>query len=361
VLGQHEGDTEALDYVDEDQQSAGQHRRHDDRHGHGPEGAPARGAEILPGLLDRDVDRLERRQGGKDDEGKERHVEDNGHSGHAVDRGEGDADVAQEARDDSGTAEQQHERIRRDEGREHKRQGGQRQEQRFARDWQAGEAEGQRHAQRDGQQCGLNAEDQAVGQAAEIETARQHAGIVRKRKVRAGAVEEARAEDVEQRVEQEQGEEAQGQDRDSQRERVAAGDGDHRRNTVMRRGSYAAAIRPRAFNSSGSTSRLATRSMAPFPIWSSMRVMAPRNSIGPRPASNTLQPGGGVSPVSSRRMVSGLSEKLTVSLSLASPTARNSCWPTRMRSASPSRPARVPLSRLVVPMNSATNGVAGVR
>ncbi len=42
-----------------------------------------------------------------------------------------------------------------------------------------------------------------------------------------------------------------------------------------------------------------------------MRVMAPRNSIGPRPASNTLQPGGGVSPVSSRRMVSGLSEKLT--------------------------------------------------
>ena len=109
--------------------------------------------------------------------------------------------------------------------------------------------------------------------------------------MRAGAVEEARAEDVEQRVEQEQAEEGEGQDRDGQRERVAAGDGDHRRNTVMRRGSYAAAMRPRAFSSSGSTSRLATRSMAPFPIWSSMRVMAPRNSTGPRPASNTLQPG----------------------------------------------------------------------
>ena len=89
-----------------------------------------------------------------------------------------------------------------------------------------------------------------------------------------------------------------------------------RRNTVMRRGSYAAAMRPRAFSSSGSTSRLATRSMAPFADLELDAGDARRGTrSGPRPASNTLQPGGGVSPVSSRRMVSGRSEKLTVSLS----------------------------------------------
>ena len=60
-------------------------------------------------------------------------------------------------------------------------------------------------------------------------------------------------------------------------------------------------------------------------------------------------------------MVSGLSEKVTVSLSLASAPRRGTPLTHPMRSASPSRPATVPLSRLVVPMNSAANGVAGVR
>ena len=148
--------------------------------GHGPEGAPARGAEILPGLLDRDVDRLERRQGRKDDEREQRHGEDDGHPRHAVDRGEGDADVAQQARDDAGAPEQQHERIGRDEGRQHKRQRGQRQQQPICPGSAGGR--GRRPAARRrrwSDSVDRTPRIRLLLEAAEIETARQHAGVVR--------------------------------------------------------------------------------------------------------------------------------------------------------------------------------------
>ena len=77
---------------------------------------------------------------------------------------------------------------------------------------------------------------ETVAEAAEIEMARQHAGVIGECENLAAAVEKTRAENIEQRIEQEQPEEREGQHRDRQRKGIAAGD-DHARNTVMRRGS----------------------------------------------------------------------------------------------------------------------------
>jgi hypothetical protein len=217
VLGEHEGDAEILQRVHEDEKRAGEHRRHHDRQDHRPPGAPARGAEILPGLLDRDVDRLERRQGRQQDIGKERQRVDDDEAGRAVDRIERDADGMQGLRDDPGAAEEEDERIGADERGQDERQGRQGEKDRLAGDPDAGKAEGERHADQRGDDGGDRADGEAVAEGALIEWAAENAQVIVRRDMRAGGVEDARLEDAEERVNEEEAEKGERQQRDDER------------------------------------------------------------------------------------------------------------------------------------------------
>src|ERR671920_647979 len=77
------------------QQRAGQDRGHDDRQGHRPEAAPARGAKVLARLLDGHVDGLQPRDRRQEDirvQSERIHGDD---AADAVHGGEGNAKVAQ--------------------------------------------------------------------------------------------------------------------------------------------------------------------------------------------------------------------------------------------------------------------------
>ena len=111
VLGEHERHAEILQRLDEHQQPAGQDRGQHQRQRDGAQHARARGAEILRRLLDRDVDRLERRGDRQHHIGIERQRVDHDDALGAVDRLERNAERLQRAGDDAGTAEQQHQRV----------------------------------------------------------------------------------------------------------------------------------------------------------------------------------------------------------------------------------------------------------
>ena len=97
VLGQHERHAEILQRLDEHQQPAGEDRRQHQRQRDGAQHARARGAEILRRLLDRDVDRLERRGHRQHHVRVERQRVDGDDALRAVDRVERNADATAEA------------------------------------------------------------------------------------------------------------------------------------------------------------------------------------------------------------------------------------------------------------------------
>ena len=154
VLGEHERHAEILQRLDEHQQPAGEDRRQHERQRDGAQHARARGAEVLRGLLDRDVDRLEGRGDRQHDVRVERQRVDRDDALGAVDRVERNAERLQRAGHDAGAAEQQHQRIGADERRQHQRQCGEREQRRLAADRQPREAEGERHADQHGEHRG---------------------------------------------------------------------------------------------------------------------------------------------------------------------------------------------------------------
>jgi hypothetical protein len=210
VFGQHRGHAEILQRLDEDQQAAGQDRRHHDRQQHGTDDIRLRTAEIAGGLLHRGVDGLKARQHRHHHVGIERQREHDHDAGHAVDRADRDADPAQGRGDDAGMAEQQDQSVGADERGKHQRQRRQRQQQRAARYINPGQAEGERDADRASEACCERRREQAVADGAEIITALHDRRVVSEGKG-AGAVDpDARIEHERQRVKQENREQHQG-------------------------------------------------------------------------------------------------------------------------------------------------------
>jgi hypothetical protein len=121
VFGQHEGNAEIFQRLDENQQRAGENRRHDQRQRHGAQHARPRRAEILRGFLDRLIDRLERGGDRQHDIGIERERIDGDDAPCTVDGIKGNADRMQQAGHETGPSEQQHQRIGADEGGKHQR------------------------------------------------------------------------------------------------------------------------------------------------------------------------------------------------------------------------------------------------
>ncbi len=139
--------------------------------------------------------------------------------------------------DDAGAAEQQDDGIGTDEGRQDERQGGQGEDRGLARHRQAGEREGEGHGEcRRDHRC-REPDAQRVQDGGAIERPAQHLGVVGQGQPLAVGVEQAGAEHVEQRVEQEDAEEEEAQGRDGQGQALAVGDGEGHGSTVRREGS----------------------------------------------------------------------------------------------------------------------------
>ena len=192
-------------------------------------------------LLHGDVDRLEGGDGRQQHVGIERQHIDQHDAARAVDRAEAQAPGLQPLGDDAGAAEQQDDGIGADEGRQDQRQGGQGQDRGLAGDGQASEGEGEGHGQRRGDRRRRQPDAQRVQDGGAIERPAQHLGVVGQGQPLAIGVEQAGAEHVEQRIEQEDAEEEEAQDRDGQRQALAVrdrkGDGEPHGSTVRRAGS----------------------------------------------------------------------------------------------------------------------------
>ena len=187
-------------------------------------GAARRGAQPLRRLLHRDVDRLEGGDGRQQHVGIERQRVDQHDAAGAVDRAEAHAPGLQPLGDDAGTAEQQDDGIGADEGRQHQRQGGQGEDRGLAGDRQAGEREGEGHGERRRDHRRGQPDAQRVEDGGAIERPAQHLGVVGQGQPLAVGIEQAGAEDVEQRIEQEEAEEEEAQGRDGERQALAMGD-----------------------------------------------------------------------------------------------------------------------------------------
>ena len=224
VLGQHEGHAEILQRLDEDQQGARQHRRHHDRQGHRPDGTARRGAQPLGCFFHRDVDCLEGSDGRQQDVGIERQRIDQDDAAGAVDRAEADTPGLQRLGDDAGAAEQQHDGVGADERRQHQRRRRQRQEGRLAGHRQARQGEGEGYGEEGGEGGGRDADRQRVQDGRAVEGPAQHLGVVGQGERLALGVEHAGAEDVGQRVEQEDAQEQQRQGGDGQRQALVVRD-----------------------------------------------------------------------------------------------------------------------------------------
>ena len=237
VLGQHEGHAEILQGLDEDQQGARQHRRQHDGQGHGPHGAARRGAQALRGLFHGDVDRLEGGDGGQQDVGIERERIDQHDAARAIDRAEAHAPRLKPLGDDARASEQQDDGIGADEGRKHKRQGGQSQDRGLAGDGHAGQREGEGHGEQRGDRCRREPDPQRVQDGGAVERPAEHFRVVGQRELLALGIEQAGAEDVEQGVEQEETQEEEAQGRDGERQALAMGNRKRHGSTVRRAGS----------------------------------------------------------------------------------------------------------------------------
>jgi hypothetical protein len=138
-------------------------------------------------------------------------------------------------RHDTGAAEEKDERVGADEGGQHERQRRQSEENRLARDLDAREAEGERHADQHGGGRGDRPDGEAVAEGALIERAAEDAQVIVRGDIGAGGIEDAGLEDAEERVEEKEAEKGERQHGDGERKAGAAHHGVAK--AVMRAGS----------------------------------------------------------------------------------------------------------------------------
>src|ERR1043165_627726 len=171
----------------------------------------------------------------------------------------------------------------------------------------------------------------------------------------AGGVENAGAEDLQDRPQEEQPEKYDRHREDRHRKSVAADECPHAGapNTTTRCGSNATVTVPDA---AGGINAI-KESVAPSASVTAKRVTGPRYSISPIVPLSVVQRAGAASPGDSRRSASGRSERITLSPALPSPPASRSVAPATVTSAiSPSRARIAPFSKFVVPTKLATKG-----
>src|SRR4029079_8365694 len=225
-------------------------------------------------------------------------------------------------------------------------------------DRQAGEAEGKRHADQHSADSSGCRDAETVSQAVEEEAVRQDGRVVRQREVLAGSIENAGAEDLQDRPQEEQPEEHDRDREDRDRKRIAVEKCPHAvaASTTTRWGSKATVTAP---DLAGGISAIRENAV-PSASVTAKRVTGPRYSISPSVPLKVTQRGGAASPADSRRRASGRTERMTFSFTSPRTPARRSVVPaTAISTVSPSRARMTPSSRLVVPTKLATKGVAG--